>query len=92
MEQRLLICLSSAHKRKSSCVDINREEHSFKYFNGNEQAHVLGQRSTVPFVDVVGPEYVDSIYVREVEDGVVAGRIWQLHQNLIQQHRLQGSK
>lgn len=27
-----------------------------------------------------------------MEDGVVAGGIWQLHQNLIQQHRLHGQK
>lgn len=46
----------------------------------------------LPFVDVVRPEYVDSVDVRKVEDGVVAGRIGQLHQNLIQQHRLHGHK
>lgn len=46
----------------------------------------------LPFIDVVSLEYIDSINVRDVEDGLVAGRIWQLHQNFIQQHRLQEIK
>lgn len=37
----------------------------------------------LPFIDVVSLEYIDSINVRDVEDGLVAGRIWQLHQNFI---------
>lgn len=37
----------------------------------------------LPFIDVVGLEYVDSIDVRDVEDGLIAGGIWQLHQNFI---------
>lgn len=42
----------------------------------------------LPFVDVLGPEYVDFIDMGDVEDGLVAGGIWKLHQNFIKQHRL----
>lgn len=53
---------------------------------------LLGQRTTLPLVDVVGPEYVDPVDVREVEDRVVAGGIRQFDQNLVQQHRLRGNR
>lgn len=42
----------------------------------------------LPLVDVVGPQHVDFVDVGDVEDGLVAGGIRKLHQNLVQQNRL----
>jgi len=42
----------------------------------------------VPLIDVVGLEDVDPVDVGDVEDGLVTGRVWKLHQDFVQEHRL----
>lgn len=49
---------------------------------------MLWFRCFLPFIDVVRLEYINSINVRDVEDGLVAGRVGQLHQDFIEEHRL----